>query len=111
MLKYLKRARLIRLFTSITSRFDRNGDLVSQSLADLQDELHRCVAAAFKERDEARRAEDRMKRELSSLRHRLRNYEQKYQSVCEEKQIRVSGIRTRIATKILFTTMLFTHFG
>ncbi|XP_062873585.1 centriolin isoform X2 [Trichomycterus rosablanca] len=73
------------------SMFNGTGDLLSESLANLQDELHCSVSAALKDRDEAQRAQDRLTRELGSLKHRLRNYEQKYQSVCEEaKQIRAA---------------------
>lgn len=62
------------------------GDVLSESLAELQEELHHMVSAALRDRDEAQSAQDRMARELGVLNNRLSHYQQKYQSACEEAQ-------------------------
>ncbi|KAG9261917.1 centriolin [Astyanax mexicanus] len=69
-----------------SNRMIRNGDLLGESLAELQKELHRTISAAFRDRDEAQRGQDRLAQEVSSLRDRLRNYQQKYQSAREEAE-------------------------
>lgn len=63
-----------------------HGDALSESLAELQEELHHMVSAALRDRDEAHSAQDKMAREMGVLRNRLSHYQQKYQSACEEAQ-------------------------
>ncbi|MCJ8746782.1 hypothetical protein PDJAM_G00145640 [Pangasius djambal] len=66
------------------SRVNGDGDVLSESLAELQEELQRAVSAALRDRDEAQSAQDRLARELGILRNRLTHCQQKYQSACEE---------------------------
>ncbi|XP_035385625.1 centriolin isoform X1 [Electrophorus electricus] len=61
-------------------------DPLGESVAELQEELHRALAAAHRDRDEARHARDRIAREAASLRERLRNYQKEYQSVFAEAE-------------------------
>lgn len=76
---------------SSNSRVNGDGDMLSESLAELQEELHRTVSAALRDRDVAQSAQDRLAHELGILRNRLAHYQQKYQSACEEaQQARVS---------------------
>ncbi|XP_017546672.1 centriolin isoform X3 [Pygocentrus nattereri] len=84
--------RLDELRRSITkgpvdlSRMSEDGDLLGESLSELQEELHRTISAAFRDRDEAQRGQDRLAHEVNSLRDRLRNYQQKYQNAREEAE-------------------------
>lgn len=71
---------------STNSRVTGHGDVLSDSLAELQEELHHMVSSSLRERDEAQSAQDRMAHELDVLRKRLSHYQQKYQSACEEAQ-------------------------
>lgn len=76
---------------STNSRLNGDGDVLSESLAELQDELQHTVSAALRDRDEAQSAQERLACELEVLRNRLTHYQQKYQSACEEaQQARVS---------------------
>lgn len=76
---------------SPNSRVNGQGDMLSESLAELQGELHHIVSAALRDRDKAQSAQDRMARELDTLRNRLSHYQQKYQSACDKaQQARVS---------------------
>ncbi|XP_072521346.1 centriolin isoform X2 [Salminus brasiliensis] len=68
------------------SWMSRDGDLLGDSLAELQEELHRTVSAALRDRDEAQRGQDKLACEVSSLKDRLRNYQQKYQNAHEEAE-------------------------
>lgn len=76
---------------SSNNRVNGDGDMLSESLAELQEELHRTVSAALRDRDAAQSAQDRLAHELGILRNRLAHYQQKYQSAFEEaQQARVS---------------------
>ncbi|KAL7836778.1 hypothetical protein AOLI_G00280620 [Acnodon oligacanthus] len=68
------------------SRMSEDGDLLGESLSELQEELHRTISAAFRDRDEAQRGQDRLAHELNSLRDKLRNYQRKYQNAREEAE-------------------------
>lgn len=68
------------------SRVNSEGDILSESLAELQGELHNMVSAALRDRDKALSAQDRMACELDTLKNRLSHYQQKYQSACDEAQ-------------------------
>ncbi|MCI4392552.1 hypothetical protein PGIGA_G00147150 [Pangasianodon gigas] len=76
--------RIIATGSGELSRVNGDGDVLSESLAELQEELQRTVSAALRDRDEAQSAQDRLARELGILRNRLTHYQQKYQSACEE---------------------------
>ncbi|XP_066510889.1 centriolin-like isoform X2 [Hoplias malabaricus] len=67
-------------------RLSEDGDLLGESFAELQEELHCTVSAALRDRDEAQRSQDRLAHEVASLRDKLRKYQQKYQSACEEAE-------------------------
>ncbi|XP_060762870.1 centriolin isoform X3 [Neoarius graeffei] len=68
------------------SRLNGDGDVLSESLAELQEELQRTVSAALRDRDEAWSARERLACELGVVRNRLMHYQQKYQSAWEEAQ-------------------------
>ncbi|XP_060739295.1 centriolin isoform X2 [Tachysurus vachellii] len=68
------------------SRVNGDEDMLSESFAELQEELRRTVSAALKDRDAAQSAQDRLVNERNILRNRLAHYQQKYQSACEEAQ-------------------------
>ncbi|XP_053337253.1 centriolin [Clarias gariepinus] len=78
--------RIIATGSGELSRANGAGDVLSKSLAELQEELHLTVSAALRERDEAQSAQDRLAREMAFLRNRLTHYQQKYQNACEEAQ-------------------------
>ncbi|XP_058231272.1 centriolin isoform X2 [Hemibagrus wyckioides] len=78
--------RIIATGSGELSRVTGDGDMLSESLAELQEELHRTVSAALRDRDAAQSAQDRLEHELGMLRNRLAHYQQKYQSACEEAQ-------------------------
>ncbi|KAF4074479.1 hypothetical protein AMELA_G00239790 [Ameiurus melas] len=78
--------RIIATGSGELSRVNGDGGVLSESLAELQDELHRTVSAALRDRDEAQSAQDRLARERDILRNRLTHYQQKYQSAYEEAQ-------------------------
>ncbi|KAK3514212.1 hypothetical protein QTP70_009471 [Hemibagrus guttatus] len=78
--------RIIATGSGELSRVNGDGDVLSDSLAELQEELHRTVSAALRDRDAAQNAQDRLAHELGILRNRLAHYQQKYQSACEEAQ-------------------------
>ncbi len=47
---------------------------------ELQQEVHHVVSAALRDRDEAQRCQERLAGEMSSLRERLREYQERYQA-------------------------------
>ncbi len=47
---------------------------------ELQQEVHHVVSAALRDRDEAQRCQERLAGEMSSLRERLRKYQERYQA-------------------------------
>ncbi|XP_053530297.1 centriolin isoform X2 [Ictalurus punctatus] len=78
--------RIIATGSGELSRVNGDGGVLSESLAELQEELHRTVSAALRDRDEAQSAQDRLARERNILRNRLTHYQQKYQSAYEEAE-------------------------
>ncbi|GAA6098348.1 centriolin isoform X4 [Tachysurus ichikawai] len=71
---------------SLELRVNGDKDVLSESFVELQEELHRTVSAALRDRDAAQSAQDSLVNERNILRNRLAHYQQKYQSACEEAQ-------------------------
>ncbi|XP_027001490.2 centriolin isoform X2 [Tachysurus fulvidraco] len=85
--------KVIATGSSEISRVNGDEDVLSESFAELQEELHRTVSAALRDRDAAQSAQDRLVNERNILRNRLAHSQEKYQSACEEAQ------QTRAAEK------------
>uniref|UniRef100_A0A672NRV6 Centriolin n=1 Tax=Sinocyclocheilus grahami TaxID=75366 RepID=A0A672NRV6_SINGR len=63
------------------------GEPMNKKFMELQQEVHRVVSAAQSDRDEAQRCQDRLAGEMSSLKERLRKYQERYQAqVTDESQ-------------------------
>ncbi|XP_016397491.1 centriolin-like [Sinocyclocheilus rhinocerous] len=56
------------------------GETMNKKFMALQQEVHRVVSAAQSDRDEAQRCQDRLAGEMSSLKERLRKYQERYQA-------------------------------
>lgn len=59
---------------------------MNKNLVELQQEVHRVVSAAHRDRDEAQQSQDALAGEMKSLRERLRKYQERYQM--ERNQVR-----------------------
>ncbi|XP_043095142.1 centriolin isoform X3 [Puntigrus tetrazona] len=59
--------------------FEDLGEPVNKKFIELQQEVHHVVSAAQRDRDEAQRREERLVGEMSSLRERLKKYQERYQ--------------------------------
>ncbi|XP_057176790.1 centriolin isoform X1 [Triplophysa rosa] len=59
--------------------FEDLGEAVNKSLMELQQEVHRVVSAAQRDRDEAQQSQDTLAGEMKALRERLRWYQERYQ--------------------------------
>ncbi|XP_052447896.1 centriolin isoform X2 [Carassius gibelio] len=66
--------------------FEDLGEPVNKKLMELQQEVHRVVSAARRDRDEAQRCQDRLAGEMSSLKERLRKCQERYQAQAAERQ-------------------------
>ncbi|XP_059403396.1 centriolin isoform X2 [Carassius carassius] len=60
--------------------FEDLGEPVNKKFMELQQEVHRVVSAARRDRDEAQRCQDRLAGEMSSLKERLRKCQERYQA-------------------------------
>lgn len=60
--------------------FEDLGEPVNKKFMELQQEVHHVVSAAQRDRDEAQRCQERLAGEMSSLRERLRKYQERYQT-------------------------------
>ncbi|XP_056602682.1 centriolin isoform X3 [Triplophysa dalaica] len=59
--------------------FEDLGEAVNKSLMDLQQEVHRVVSAAQRDRDEAQQSQDTLAGEMKALKERFRRYQERYQ--------------------------------
>lgn len=59
---------------------------MNKSLMDLQQEVHRVVSAAQRDRDKAQQSQDTLAEEMKALRERFRRYQERYQM--ERNQVR-----------------------
>ncbi|XP_073807662.1 centriolin isoform X4 [Danio rerio] len=66
--------------------FEDLGEPVNKKFMELQQEVHRVVSAAQRDRDEAQRCQDRLTGEMSSLRERLRKYQERHQTQTTERR-------------------------
>ncbi|XP_056313140.1 centriolin [Danio aesculapii] len=66
--------------------FEDLGEPVNKKFMELQKEVHRVVSAAQRDRDEAQRCQDRLAGEMSSLRERLRKYQERHQTQTTERR-------------------------
>ncbi|XP_016341825.1 centriolin-like [Sinocyclocheilus anshuiensis] len=62
------------------------GEPMNKKFMRLQQEVHRVVSAAQSDRDEAQRCQDRLAGEMSSLKERLRKYQERYQAQAAERR-------------------------
>lgn len=53
---------------------------MNKKFIELQQEVHRVVSAAQRDRDKAHRCQERLAGEMSSLTERLRKYQERYQA-------------------------------
>ncbi|XP_042612747.1 centriolin isoform X3 [Cyprinus carpio] len=60
--------------------FEDLGEPMNKKFIELQQEVHRVVSAAQRDRDEAQSCQDRLAGEMSSLKERLRKCQERYQS-------------------------------
>ncbi|KAK7165153.1 hypothetical protein R3I94_003505 [Phoxinus phoxinus] len=65
--------------------FEDLGEPVNKKFIELQQEVHRVVSAAQRDRHEAQRCQDRLAGEMGLLRERLRKYQERYQTQATEK--------------------------
>ncbi|XP_050965080.1 centriolin isoform X2 [Labeo rohita] len=66
--------------------FEDLGEPVNKKFMELQQEVHHVVSAAQRDRDEAQRCQERLAGEMSSLRERLRKYQERYQTQAAERR-------------------------
>ncbi|XP_073696104.1 centriolin [Garra rufa] len=66
--------------------FEDLGEPVNKKFIELQEEVHRVVSAAQRDKDEAQRYQDRFAGEMSSIRERLRKYQERYQTQAAERR-------------------------
>nr|XP_055056552.1 centriolin isoform X4 [Misgurnus anguillicaudatus] len=67
-------------------RFEDLGEAVNKSFMELQQEIHRVVSAAQRDRDEAQQSQDVLTGEVRSLRERLRRYQVEQTQQAAERQ-------------------------
>ncbi|XP_058630694.1 centriolin isoform X2 [Onychostoma macrolepis] len=66
--------------------FEDLGEPVHKKFTELQQEVHHVVSAAQRDRDEAQRCQETLAGEMSSLRERLRKYQERYQAQQAEER-------------------------
>lgn len=64
----------------LSCSFEDLGEPVNKKFIELQQEVHRIVSAAQRDRHEAHRCQDRLAGEMGLLRERLRKYQERYQT-------------------------------
>ncbi|KAG1957201.1 centriolin [Pimephales promelas] len=64
----------------LSCSFENLGDPVNKKFIELQQEVHRVVSAAQRDRQEAQRCQDRLAGEMGLLKERLRKYHERYQT-------------------------------
>ncbi|XP_056092231.1 centriolin isoform X2 [Rhinichthys klamathensis goyatoka] len=69
----------------LSCSFEDLGEPVNKKFIELQQEVHRVVSAAQRDRHEAQRCQDRLAGEMGLLRERLRKYHERYQTQAAER--------------------------